>query len=261
VAAGGSQAIVDALAAVVTEHDGEIVTDQPVASLASLPPAAAVLLDVTPRQFLDLAGDRVTTRGMAPYRRFRYGPGSCKADYVLSGPMPWTAEAAHRAATVHVGGPFEDVARSEADAMAGHLSDKPFVLAVQPGVADPSRAPDGLHVLWAYCHVPHGSPVDASDRMERQFDRFAPGWRRLVVTKTVRTATDYEQYNANDVGGDIAGGSMGGLQLLFRPRFGLDPYATPVPGVWLCSSSTPPGGGVHGMSGWHAAGRVLAHAR
>jgi phytoene dehydrogenase-like protein len=175
--------------------------------------------------------------------------------------MPWTAEAAHRAATVHVGGPFEDVARSEADAMAGRLSDRPFVLAVQPGVADPSRAPDGLHVLWAYCHVPHGSPVDASDRIERQLDRFAPGWRRLIVTKTVRTATDYEHYNANVIGGDIAGGSMGGLQLVFRPRVALDPYATPIPGVWLCSSSTPPGGGVHGMSGWHAAGQVLARTR
>jgi phytoene dehydrogenase-like protein len=193
------------------------------------------------------------------YRRWRFGPGSCKADYLLSGPVPWTAEACRRAGTVHLGGTFEEISAGEAAAAQGRLPQRPYVLVAQPSVADPSRAEAGQHVLWAYCHVPHGSPVDASDRIEAQLDRFAPGWRDLVLHRRVRTAPEYASYNPNLVGGDIGGGSMGGTQLLARPVPGPDPYRTPIDGVWLCSSSTAPGGGVHGMCGWNAAASVLRH--
>jgi phytoene dehydrogenase-like protein len=160
---------------------------------------------------------------------------------------------------VHLGGTFEEVAEGEATAYRGRIPARPYVLVAQPSVADPSRAPAGQHVLWTYCHVPNGSPVDASDRIEAQLDRFAPGWRDLVLERRVRTAPEYAAYNPNVVGGDIAAGAMSGTQLLARPVPGPDPYRTPVDGVWLCSGATAPGPGVHGMCGWHAAGSVLRH--
>jgi phytoene dehydrogenase-like protein len=191
-------------------------------------------------------------------RRWRYGPAACKVDYLLSGPMPWTNPACRRAGVLHLGGRFEDIASAEATAAAGRMAARPFTLVAQPSLADPSRAPAGHHVLWAYCHVPHGDDADRSAAVEGQLDRFAPGWRDLVVARVVRTAGDLARSNPNSIGGDIAGGSLGGLQLVVRPWNPLDPYRTPLSGVWMCSASTPPGAGAHGMCGWHAAGRVLA---
>jgi phytoene dehydrogenase-like protein len=258
VAEGGSQAIVDALAGVVVAHGGRIVTDHLVEDLRDLGPADAVLADVTPRQLVAMADGRLDGwRGRA-YRRYRYGWGASKVDYVLSGPMPWSAEAARRAGTVHLGGTLAEVVASERAVHRGAVPGAPYVLVAQATVADPTRAPAGRHTVWAYCHVPHASPVDATSRMEAQFDRFAPGWRDLVVGRSVRTAPDLADYNPNVIGGDFAGGSMGGRQLVARPRVTLNPYRTPLPGVWLCSASTPPGAAVHGMCGWHAAARVLA---
>jgi phytoene dehydrogenase-like protein len=172
--------------------------------------------------------------------------------------MPWTNETCRRAGVVHLGGRLEDIAAAERGTAKGQMADRPFTLVTQPSLADASRAPAGQHVLWTYCHVPHGDRADRSTALEGQLDRFAPGWRDLVIAREVRTAMDFERYNPNDVGGDIAGGSLGGTQLAVRPWGLLDPYRTPLPGVWLCSASTPPGAGAHGMSGWNAAGRVLA---
>ena len=257
VAAGGSQAIADALATVITDHGGEIVTGHDVTTLGSIPPAAAVVLDVTPRQLLALAGDRLAGWKGWRLRQWRYGPAACKADYLLSGPVPWTSAACHQAGVVHLGGRFEDIARAERSTSQGTVAERPFVLASQPILADPSRAPAGRHILWTYAHVPHGSAVDESPRIEAQLDRFAPGWRDLVVEKRVTTAAGLEAYDPNYVGGDIASGSLGRGQLVVRPWSVIDPYRTPLPDVWLCSASTPPGAGAHGMCGWHAAGRVL----
>jgi phytoene dehydrogenase-like protein len=256
-AEGGSEAISRALARIITAHGGEIVTGHEVTTLSHLPPVRATLVDVTPRQFVALAGDRLTGRQAAPLRRWRYGPAACKADYLLSAPVPWTNEACRRAGVLHLGGRFEEMAKAERATSQGIVADRPFVLAAQPVIADPGRAPDGRHILWTYAHVPHGSSVDESPRIEAQVDRFAPGWRDLIVGKHVRTAVQLEAANPNDVGGDIAGGSLGRGQLLLRPWGLVDPYRTPLPDVWLCSASTPPGAGAHGMCGWHAAGRVL----
>jgi phytoene dehydrogenase-like protein len=257
VAGGGSQAIADALAAVVRAHGGEIVTEHAIDDLGALPPAAATLLDVTPRQVIALAGDRLRgrDRGLC---RWRYGPAAFKADYLLAGPMPWTSAPCRTAAVVHLGGRFEDIAAAEKATAAGRMAPLPFTLVAQPSLADPSRARGALQVLWAYCHVPHGDDVDRSDALEAQLDRFAPDWRDLVIARVVRTGGDIARSNPNAVGGDIAGGSLGGLQLVARPWGLLDPYRTPLPGVWICSASTPPGAGAHGMCGWNAAGRVLA---
>ncbi len=257
VAGGGSQAISDALAAVIRAHGGEIETGHEVRGLHELPRVRATLLDVTPRQFVTMAGSRLTAGRARALRRWRYGPGAFKADYLLSGPMPWTNTDCRQAGTVHLGGRFEDIAGAERSTAGGTMADRPFTLVVQPSVADPSRAPGGQHVLWAYCHVPHGDGDDRSEQLEGQLDRFAPGWRDLVVDRRVRTALDFEAANPNNVGGDIAGGSLGGTQLALRPWAPLHPYRTPVKGVWLCSASTPPGAGAHGMCGWHAAGDVL----
>jgi phytoene dehydrogenase-like protein len=258
VAKGGSQAIVDALAAVITTHGGTIHTDHLVRDLRQLPAADAVLADVSPRQLVAMAGGRLDGWSGRPYRRFRYGWSACKVDYVLSGPMPWTAPAAQRSATLHLGGRAAEVMASEAAVADGGVAARPFVLVAQPMVADPSRGPAGTHTLWAYCHVPNSSPADVSDRIEAQFDRFAPGWRDMVRGRVVRTAPAFAAYNPSAIGGDFAGGSLAGRQLIARPRLALDPYRTPLERVWLCSASTPPGAAVHGMCGWHAAGSVLA---
>jgi len=263
VAEGGSAAITSALVAELTALGGQVETGRWVRSLDSLPPARAVLLDVTPRQLLDLAGDRLGAahRGAAhrrALRRFRYGPGVCKVDWALGGPVPWQAAACREAGTVHLGGTFGEVTRSESDVAAGRVPERPYCIVAQPGVVDPTRAPAGKQTLWAYCHVPAGSPAEMADRIEAQIERFAPGFRDLVLARAVRTAAGMERYNPNHVGGDINGGAGTLRQTIFRPTARWNPYRTSLPGVYLCSASTPPGGGVHGMCGAWAARTALS---
>ena len=217
------------------------------------PPARAVLLDVSPRQFLSLAGDALSGPARRPWARYVPGPGACKVDWALDGPVPWSAETCRRTVTVHVGGTFDEVARSEAEVGAGRHPERPFVLVAQPCVVDPTRAPDGRHTLWGYCHVPNGSDADMSDRMEAQIERFAPGFRDRVLARAVRPAGQAEAHNPNLLGGDVNGGAATLRQTLFRPVVRWNPYRTPLDGVYLCSASTPPGGGVHGMCGQLAA--------
>ena len=259
VARGGSGRIAAALEAEARTLGVEIVTGHRVTALSQLPAARAVLLDVTPRQVVEIADDRLPTGYRRQLEGYRYGPGAFKVDWALDGPIPWADPATARAGTVHVGGTMGEVAASEAVVGHGNPADRPFVLLVQPTVADPSRAPESKHVAWAYCHVPHGSDVDMTDAVERQVERFAPGFRDVVLARSVKNAPAMEAYDANYIGGDINGGVQDVRQLLFRPVLRWNPYTTPDPGLFLCSSSTPPGGGVHGMSGWHAAREALRH--
>ena len=253
VVAGGSARITDAMAAALTANGGSIETGRWVRSLAELPSASAVLLDVSPKTLTLLAGDRLPSRYRAALRRFRYGPGVCKVDFALSGPVPWTNPQCRQAGTLHLGGPFEQVAAAEAEVAAGKHPRHPYVLVVQPGVADPSRAPAGRHTLWTYCHVPSGSDVDMTDRIEAQIERFAPGFRDLILARAVRTAVGEESYNPNYVGGDIGVGMQTLRQTILRPVPRWNPYRTPIRGVYLCSSATPPVPGVHGRCGELAA--------
>jgi phytoene dehydrogenase-like protein len=257
VARGGSQAVADALASIARSHGAEIVTGHRVERIDELDDAGAVLLDVTPRQVLALAGDRLPARYRRGLERFRYGPGVFKLDWALDGPIPWTAPECARAGTVHVGGTFEEIAASEAAVADGRHSERPYVLLSQPTVCDPSRAPEGKHVGWAYCHVPAGSTRDMTDAVERQIERFAPGFRERVLARASMHAGEMEAYNPNYVGGDINGGRMDLGQLFTRPVARPVPYTTPDPRLFICSSSTPPGGGVHGMCGYFAAQAVL----
>ncbi len=255
---GGASAVTTAMAAELRPLGGEIVTGQRVASLDELPAARATLLDVTPRQVVAIAGERLSGRVRRRAAGFRYGPGVFKVDWALDGPVPWAAEGSRRAATLHLGGTMEEVAASEADVAAGRHPDRPYVLFVQYAPWDPSRAPDGKAVAWAYCHVPAGSTVDMTERIEAQVERFAPGFRDRILARATRTPAAMEAYDANVVGGDINGGLQDIRQLVFRPWPSLDPYRLGA-GLYLCSSSTPPGGGVHGMSGFHAARSALRH--
>ncbi len=239
VARGGSQAIADALVSYLTELGGEVKTGEMVTSLSQLPDARVVLFDLGPRAAVSLLGPRVAPRVRRSIGRFRYGAGICKVDYALSAPVPWTASEARRAGTLHLGGSMRDIAASEHDVAHGHASSKPFVLVSQPTVCDPTRAPEGVHTLWAYCHVPAGSALDATAEIEAQISRFAPGFRDVVIARSVRTTADLEASNPNLVGGDIAGGALDGLQLLARPRLTLQPYRL-ADGAYLCSASTPP---------------------
>lgn len=258
-AKGGSQKVVDALVSYLRALGGEVETGRRVSSLADVPPAAAVLFDLTPRQVAAIAGDRLDTRARRRFGRFRYGPGSFKIDYALDGPVPWKAEACGRAGSVHVGGTLEEVVAAERDVAQGRHPERPFLLTSQPSRFDPTRAPAGKHTFWAYCHVPHGSTVDMTAAIEGQLERFAPGFRDLVLARHTMFPADLERHNANNVGGDVAAGSHGGLQLVARPRLALDPYRLPIEGLdaSLCSASTPPGAGVHGMCGWWAARSAL----
>ena len=255
---GGSAGLVAALISELAALDGQVVTGRWIRRLADLPPARAVLLDVTPRQFLQIAGDRVQGGYRRAMRRFRYGPGVCKVDWALDGPVPWAAAACREAGTVHLGGTLAEVARSEAEVTAGRHPDHPFCLVAQAGVVDPTRAPAGKHALWAYCHVPSGSTVDMAGRIEAQIERFAPGFRDLILARAVRTAAEMERHNPNYVGGDINSGAGTLRQTVFRPAPRWHPYRTALPGVYLCSAATPPGGGVHGMCGMAAARAALA---
>jgi phytoene dehydrogenase-like protein len=254
---GGSGAIVDALVAELFESGGQLETGVMVKRLADLPPARAVLLDVTPRQLVDMAGDALPRRAAEALSRYRYGPGVCKVDWALSGAVPWRAEGCAQAATVHVGGTFEDISQSEAEVNAGRPPERPFCLVTQPCVVDPSRAPVGHHTLWAYCHVPNGSDVDMTERIEAQIERFAPGFRDLVVARATMTAVQEEEHDPSYVGGDINAGAATVRQMVFRPTVRWDPYRTALPDVYLCSAATPPGGGVHGMCGLGAARAAL----
>jgi phytoene dehydrogenase-like protein len=257
VARGGSQRVADALAAHLESLGGEILTGHRVESVDELDDAGAVLLDVTPRQVLALAGHRLPARYSRALRRFRYGPGVFKVDWALDGPIPWRAEGVDGAGTVHLGGGLDEVAASEADVASGRVPDRPYVLLTQPTVCDPSRAPVGKHVGWAYCHVPPGCTEDMTARVEAQVERFAPGFRDRVLARSTMTAADMEAYNPNYVGGDINGGLQDLRQLFTRPVARRVPYSTPDPRLFLCSSSTPPGGGVHGMCGFFAAQAAL----
>jgi len=254
---GGSAAITDALVAHLEELGGEVACGHPVRSMSDLPEARVYLFDVAPRNLVAIAGERLPARYRARLARFRHGPGSFKIDWALDGPIPWSNAACRRAGTVHVGGSLDEVAAAEAAPWAGAHAERPFVLVAQPTLFDPSRAPAGKHVGWGYCHVPHGSNEDRTAAVEAQIERFAPGFHDRVLARSTRTAADLEAWNPNYVGGDIAGGVSDLAQLVRRPVFGPTPYATPDPAIWLCSASTPPGGGVHGMSGAHAAEAIL----
>lgn len=254
---GGTQVLADAMAAYLRELGGEIVTDQWVNRLDELPGARTYLLDVTPRQFVEMAGDKLPARYRHQLLTYRYGPGVCKVDYALSAPVPWRDPNCALAGTVHLGGTMAEIARAEAAVWKGEHSAHPFVLLAQPSLFDDTRAPAGKHTLWAYCHVPHGSFRDMSDVIEAQIERFAPGFRDCIIAKHVYTANDMAAYNPNYVGGDINGGVQNWRQLWTRPVLRRNPYSTPLPNVFLCSSSTPPGGGVHGMAGYHAARAAL----
>ncbi len=258
----GSQAIVDGMAAYLRELGGEIVCGWEVASLAELPQTDTVLLDVTPRQFLKMAGDQLPASYGRRLAGFRYGPGVFKIDYALSDPVPWTAPECRRAGTVHLGATLAEIAASEAAVVRGKLDDRPYVLVAQQSLFDDSRAPTGKHTLWAYCHVPHGSTADRTEAIEAQIERFAPGFRQTILARSVRNTQALHAYNPNYIGGHIGGGVQDIRQLWTRPILRWPPYSTPLPGVFLCSSSTPPGGGVHGMCGFHAAQSALnSHPR
>ena len=254
---GGTGQLADALAAELRSLGGEIVTGHPVTTISELPPSRAVLFDTTPRALAAIAGERLPGRYRRRLEGFRYGPGVVKVDWALSDPIPWGAEGARRAGTVHVGGMMGEIRATEAEVAAGRHPERPFVIVVQQSRFDPSRAPEGRHTGWAYCHVPSGSTVDMTERIEAQLERFAPGFRDTILARSVRLPADMEAYNPNYVGGDINAGIEDLRQLFTRPVARLDPYSTPTRGIYLCSSSTPPGGGVHGMCGVWAARSVL----
>lgn len=261
IARGGSQAICDALVAKLHAYGGELVLGQRVTALDELPPARAYLFDVTPRQLLAIAGERLTAAYRRRLERYRYGPGVFKIDWALRGPVPWRDPRCARAATVHLSGTLVHVARSERLVHQGAVDERPFVLFTQPTLFDPSRAPAGQHVAWAYCHVPSSSTFDATAAIEAHVEAYAPGFRDLVLARATMTARELEAYNPNYIGGDINGGLADVRQLFFRPAPRIDPYATSAPDIFLCSSSTPPGGGVHGMCGYHAARSALPAIR
>jgi phytoene dehydrogenase-like protein len=254
---GGSQAIAIALARYLESLGGRIVTGQRVATWKDLAPTRIVMFDITPRQLVAIAGDRLPGGYRRRLARYRYGPAAFKLDWALRSPIPWRNPACARAGTVHVGGTLDEIVESERAATSGRVSERPFIILAQPSRFDDTRAPAGLHTAWAYCHVPIGSTLDMTDRIERQVERFAPGFRDVILARHTITPTAFEDYNANYVGGDIVGGSNDLRQILARPMLRMNPYATPVPGWYLCSASTPPGGGVHGMCGLNAAQSAL----
>jgi phytoene dehydrogenase-like protein len=261
VAEGGSRAITDALAGILAEAGGIVTTDTPIGRLDEVGPADVVMLDVAPAAAASIVGDALPRRVARAYRRYRYGPAAFKVDFAVEGGVPWTAEACERAGTVHVVGTFEETVAAEAAVHAGRVPERPFVLVGQQYLADPSRSADDVHPVWAYCHVPHGWTGDATAAIIAQIERFAPGFTGRVVATATRSPAEFAAYDANFVGGDIATGAADPVQLLFRPRVARDPYATGVPGVWLCSAATPPGAGVHGMGGYHAARRAIRASR
>ncbi len=254
---GGSQQISNALANCLRELGGKIEVNCRVQNLNELPKARVTLLDVSVWEFLRIAGDRLPLAYRRRLESFRHAPGIFKIDYALSDPIPWKTEACRRAGTIHLAGTIEEIAAAERDVSQGRIPERPFVLLAQQSLFDNTRAPGGQHTLWAYCHAPFNCRVDMSDHIESQIERFAPGFRDCVLARHSMGAGDLEKANSNLVGGDINGGAANFLQLIARPVFGSTPYRTPLPGVYLCSASTPPGGGVHGMCGYHAAHAAL----
>ncbi len=254
---GGAARLVEAMASYLTSLGGRIETGRPIRSLAELPSARVTLFDLDPGQAARLAGDRLPDRYRRRLRSFRHGPAAYKLDLAIDGPIPWAAEELREAGTVHIGGSMADIAAAEAEVARGDHPERPYALVAQQSMFDATRAPAGRHTVWAYCHVPAGSTVDMTDRIEAQIERFAPGFRERIVARHVTSPADYARYNRNYVGGDISGGAHDGLQLFARPTLRSVPYATPAPDLFICSASTPPGAGVHGMGGYHAAGAAL----
>ena len=257
---GGSQSISDALAAYLRSLGGEVQTDTRVNSFTELPPARAYLFDTAPRNLSRICGDQLPASFRSKLVRFRHGPGVYKLDWALSQPIPWKAEACRRAGTLHLGGTLEEIATSERQVWEGVHPSEPYVLVAQPSLFDDTRAPAGKHVGWAYCHVPAGSTVDMTAAIEQQMERFAPGFGDCILARSQMNTTAFEQHNANCIGGDIGGGVMDLWQLFTRPTARIVPYSTPNKSVFICSASTPPGGGVHGMCGYHAAKAALRTA-
>lgn len=260
-ASGGSQRIANALASCLRSYGGEIVTGMPISSLDELPPARAVLMNVTPRQLLIIAGDRLPGAYRRRLQHYRYGPGVFKVDWALSAPIPWRASACRDAGTVHLGGELDEIAAAENAVWQSRHPERPTVLLAQPSLFDRARAPEGNHTAWAYCHVPNGSAVDMTTRIEAQVERFAPGFRDCILARHTMDTHDLEHKNANLVGGDIAGGVLDLPQFIARPALRAVPYETPTPGLFICSSSTPPGGAVHGMCGYFAGRAALTYLR
>ncbi|WP_280232695.1 phytoene desaturase family protein [Nocardia cyriacigeorgica] len=254
---GGSQTIIDALVAELERLGGRVITGHRVDSLDEFRDARAIVLDTAPAELLRIGGERLPDRYRRGLDRFRYGGAACKVDFALSGPVPWQAEGVASAGTVHLIGTRAEATAAERAVAAGRHAERPYVLSIQPGVVDPSRAPEGKHTFYTYAHVPNGSDRDISDTVIAQVERFAPGFRDLILATNVRTAVEMPAHNANYIGGDISAGAMTLRQTAFRPLPRWNPYATPLPGVYLCSSATPPGPGVHGMCGLHAARHVL----
>jgi phytoene dehydrogenase-like protein len=258
---GGSQAITDALMGTLRRHGGTVHTGRRIASIEEIDRGGGlgadrlILCDITPKQLVAVAGDRLQKTYRHEMERYRYGPGAFKIDYALSEPIPWRARECHRSITVHLGGTLEEIARSEYAATHNEIAERPFTLVAQPSLFDGTRAPEGKHVAWVYCHVPNGCTVDMTEKIEAQLERFAPGFRDCVLARRVSTPAELERMDANLVGGDINGGELSVKQLAFRPALGN--YYTGTKGLYLCSSSTPPGGGVHGMCGYHAAKMAL----
>jgi phytoene dehydrogenase-like protein len=257
---GGSQRIADALTSYLASLGGEVQVDREVRSMRDVPPAHAVLFDLTPRQLLAITGDRLPARFRRTLGRFRYGPGVFKVDWALDGPVPWKADACGRAGTVHLCGTLDEIRASEDGNVRGRHAERPYVLIAQQSLFDPTRAPEGKHTLWGYCHVPHGSTVDMTERIEAQVERFAPGFRDRVMARATMSPAEVEAHNANNIGGDINGGLQDLRTQFVRPSARWSPYTTPAKDIYICSSSAPPGGGVHGMCGYHAARAALRRA-
>jgi phytoene dehydrogenase-like protein len=258
---GGSQKLADALASYLVSLGGEVYTGIRVDDVQQVPRTRAVLFDVTPRQLLSIAGEHFTERYRRALERYRYGPGAFKVDFALDGPIPWKAKECLRAGTVHLGGTLEEISAGEAAVARGEHPERLFILLAQQSLFDPTRAPEGKHTVWAYCHVPNGSTFDMTERIEAQIERFAPGFRDRILAKSVSGPADLEGQNANLVGGDVSGGYMDLRQLLARPMIRLNPYSTPAEGLYICSSSTPPGGSVHGLCGFFAAHAALSRRK
>ena len=261
IAKGGSQNIVSALLAELASLGGTLETGRWIRSLADLPKVRVCLVDTSPSALVAIAGGALPGSYSKRLLHYRHAPGVFKIDYALDGPVPWTAGACRRAGTVHVGGFLDEMTRAEREVFHGIHPERPFVLTAQQSLFDPTRAPKGKHTFWAYCHVPVGSTLDMTDRIEAQIERFAPGFRDLVLARHAMNCADYERYNPNLIGGDIVGGMTDWTQLLTRPVASLKPHTTPNPAIYLCSASTPPGGGVHGMCGYWAAREALNHLR
>ncbi|MCK4894431.1 MAG: NAD(P)/FAD-dependent oxidoreductase, partial [Calditrichia bacterium] len=254
---GGSQKIADAMSAYLKSLGGEIILDHKIEKIKDLPTTPAILLDVVPRQMLQMAAEELPESYKKKLQKFRYGPGVFKIDWALNEAIPFNHGECQQASTVHIGGNWEEIALAEEQVSRGEHPERPFVLLAQQSLFDPKRAPVGKHSAWAYCHVPAGSTIDMTEHIENQVERFAPGFKDTIIARHTMNCLEYENYNANYIGGDINGGIQDWRQILARPVLRWNPYTTPNPSLFICSSSTPPGGGVHGMCGYHAAKTVL----